>query len=89
MSNLIDTVRGIEKWFFDNGLETESPNATLKKITETLNKTKSYASDSDRRRVMLGIGGVGVLLITLAEQYGVSFEACLERAFEVVKDTEL
>jgi len=86
VSNLADTVRDIEKWVFDNGLETESPNATLVEIFERL---KFSVHDSNRQDTMIGIGNVGVLLITLAEQYGLSFEACLKRYFEVVKDQKL
>lgn len=88
MSNLIDTVRDIEKWIFDNGLETKSPNATVKKIAETLDGIE-LAADTDRFCASFVIGETAVLLITLAEQYGLSFEACLERAFEAVKDQEL
>lgn len=81
------TIEKIVKWASDkNLLKKENSFAQMAKITEEVGEVASALLKSDEAKLIDSIGDSTVTLIILAEQNGLDFEACLEAAWEEIKD---
>ena len=72
-------------WAEDRGiLEQGTIEGQLKKLQEELDELKEAFEKDDRTEYADAVGDMAVVLIILADMYGLSFKDCLASAYGVI-----
>jgi len=82
-----ELIKKVEQWAEDKGLIKEE-NATRQfiKVSEEVGEVAAALARDDKSLLEDGIGDVIVTLIILSKQKGLTFQECLEHAYEEIKD---
>ena len=77
----------IEKWARDRNLiEGSNPTKQLEKLNEEVGELYDGIAKDCKAEIRDAIGDVCVVLAIIAAQSGLSFEDCLESAWDEIKD---
>ena len=83
------TITDIVKWAEDRGLlsakDNEAKSAQLIKLTEEVGELAKAVAYRDAQGLIDAIGDCAVVLIILAAQNGLTFEECLDHAWDEIK----
>jgi NTP pyrophosphatase (non-canonical NTP hydrolase) len=86
MKTYEDFVR-IRGWAHQRNLVSgSSPDKQFTKLIEEIGELAAGLARKDEVKVMDGIGDAVVVLTIMAEQMGFSIEACIEMAYDEIKD---
>lgn len=84
---MTETVKKVEQWAADkNLLKQENSLAQMSKVMEEVGETASALLKKDLPKLADGIGDAAITLIILARQNGLTFDYCLESAWNEIKD---
>ena len=94
--NRIEEVTRVEQWGEERGLlnvekftqDLIDTNAQMMKLMEEVGELAKAVAYRDEHGLKDGIGDCAVVLIILAAQYGLTFEQCLDYAWDEIKDRE-
>lgn len=81
-----DLIKNIEEWATDRNLHTADPNKQMLKLGEEYGELCAALARNDEWETADAIGDMCVVLTILSMQLGLSVEACLESAYEEIKD---
>ena len=85
-----DLLKAVRQWGIEKQITGPEGKATsltqYLKLHEECGELLAGLVNEDRAETVDAIGDCGVVLILLAELEGVSFEDCLESAYQVIKD---
>lgn len=86
MNELISQVRlwGEEKGIIGEGGKS-TPASQFEKLVEEVMEVQDGIESQDQHAIIDGIGDCTVVLILLSELIGVSFEDCLQAAYDEIK----
>lgn len=77
----------INAWATEKGIHNKSlPKIQLRKTLEEVEELREAVEANDYEEIVDGIGDVGVTLVILAKMYNTSLEACMESAYNVIKN---
>tara|TARA_Y100001937_G_scaffold122563_1_gene183972 strand:- start:507 stop:833 length:327 start_codon:yes stop_codon:yes gene_type:complete len=87
-------VTRVEQWGEERGLlnvekftqDLIDTNAQMMKLMEEVGELAKAVAYRDEHGLKDGIGDCAVVLIILAAQYGLTFEQCLDHAWDEIKD---
>ena len=87
----LEEVTRVEEWGKERGLlpKDDGPdhnNAQTLKLMEEVGELAKAVAYRDGEGIIDSIGDCAVVLIILAAQYGVTFEECLDYAWDEIKD---
>ena len=83
---LLKLTSAIEKWAIDRKLDTADPHKQMLKLGEEFGELCSAMARGDERKTIDAIGDMYVVLTILSMQLGLSIEACVEAAYDEIKD---
>lgn len=81
-----DLIGLIEVWSSNRGIDVGDPKAQLAKTMEELGEVASGINKSQPEMIKDGIGDVVVTLVILAQRCGLSFEDCVQTAYDEIKN---
>ena len=89
----LEEVTRVENWGEERGLlnvekftqDLIDTNAQTLKLMEEVGELAKAVAYRDEQRLKDGIGDCAVVLIILAAQYGLTFEQCLDHAWDEIK----
>jgi NTP pyrophosphatase (non-canonical NTP hydrolase) len=82
-----DLIRKIEQWAEDRNLvKGATPQSQMLKLTEEVGELAYGVARNNTVLITDAIGDCIVVLIILAYQYNIRLEACVEGAYEEIKD---
>lgn len=84
--NLQDLTHKIRVWAIVRGLDDADPKAQALKLGEEVGEIFAALSRGDDNEVFDGIGDVFVVMTILAMQKGHNIEACVQQAYDEIKD---
>lgn len=76
----------VQQWFVDRNLQSLDGSGQLVKLQEEVGELKDAYIQADRAAEIDAVGDVTVVLIGYCMQRGLDFEACLESAYNEIKD---
>lgn len=76
----------VQQWFIDRNLQSLDGSGQLVKLQEEVGELKDAYIQADRAAEIDAVGDVTVVLIGYCMQRGLDFEACLESAYNEIKD---
>lgn len=79
-------INKIEQWVIDRNIQTQDPKVQICKTVEELGELARSLIEDDKSAQVDAIGDVAVTLIAIALQLNLSFEECLEYAYNEIKD---
>lgn len=90
----LEEVTRVENWGEERGLlnvekftqDLIDTNAQTLKLMEEVGELAKAVAYRDEEALKDGIGDCAVVLIILAAQYGLTFEQCLDHAWDEIKD---
>lgn len=87
--NTQELIDAVKQWGIDKGITGPRGRGTLlrqlEKTQEELNETKYAAISNNMEELVDGIGDCAVTLILAAEMACLSFEDCLQAAYDEIK----
>ena len=84
----LEEVTRVEEWAIKRGLlkESNDTKAQTLKLMEEVGELAHAIAYRDGVGIIDSIGDCAVVLIILAAQYGLTFEQCLDHAWDEIKD---
>lgn len=80
------TTSKIDKWIKDRNIHTGEPAGQMLKLAEEMGELAGAIARNNLDEVEDGIGDMGVVLRSLCAIYEITFEGCLELAYNEIKD---
>ena len=80
-----ELIKQVEQWSMNKGLDKAESSKQFLKVSEEVGEVAAALARNDEWALADGIGDVVVTLIILAQQNGLSLEACLETAYNEIK----
>lgn len=78
--------KAIRIWAENRGLDTADPNKQMLKLMEEVGELAEGMAKDKSRQKSDSIGDIYVVLTILSEQLGYDLEACVEQAYNGIKD---
>lgn len=79
-------IKKVQQWFIDRNLQSLDGSGQLVKLQEEVDELKDAYIQADRAAEIDAVGDVTVVLIGYCVQRGLDFEACLESAYNEIKE---
>ena len=76
----------IEEWASDRGLATADPVKQMLKLGEEYGELCAGMARSDGEKITDSIGDMFVVMAILCQQLCLDFEACVQEAYEEIRD---
>ncbi len=80
------TIEKIQQWVIDRNLQTADPKVQMCKTMEELGELARAINKGDTDGQVDSIGDVVVTLICISQQLNLDFNACLDYAYNEIKD---
>lgn len=76
----------IKRWAKDRGLDTADPAKQMLKLGEECGELCQGMAKGNQEQIIDSIGDIYVVLTVLSLQLGLDIEACIEQAYNEIKD---
>ncbi len=82
----METTKKIKQWAEARGLSTADPTRQMLKLIEEVGELGAAMARNNRDNEVDAIGDIYVVLTILSMQLGYDIEACIEKAYDVIKN---
>jgi phosphoribosyl-ATP pyrophosphohydrolase len=80
------TIELIKQWAVDRNLHTADPNKQILKLGEEFGELCAGMARSDKKVVVDSVGDMFVVMTILCMQMGLDITACIDIAYDEIKD---
>ena len=80
-----ELIKSVERWSYERGLDVADPAKQLNKLVEELGELAQGVNKNNQDKIVDSMGDMTVVIIILCQQLGLSFEGCLQVAYNTIR----